>query len=148
MKWNVRFAGALVVFSALVLAMPAVAGQGRGQGQAKKADKADKNNAKPDAVVVDRDGHVRVIRDYAHAGSLPPGLAKRDQLPPGLRKQLHERGALPPGLQKHLVPVPAPWLTRLPPVPPYYQRYFAGEDLLVIDTRANVIVVIIPNVWK
>ena len=61
---------------------------------------------------------------------------------------LQERGALPPGLQKRLVPVPALLLTRFPPVPPYYQRYFAGEDLLVIDTRSNVIVVIIRDVWR
>ena len=29
---------------------------------------------------------------------LPPGLAKKDKLPPGLRKQLDETGALPSGL--------------------------------------------------
>lgn len=146
-----RFTAAIVVFSALSLAMPAsaaLAGQGRGRGQAKKAEKAEKKDGRPEAIVVDRDGHVRVIREYAHAGSLPPGLAKREPLPPGLRKQLRERGALPPGLQKRLVPVPAPLLTRLPPVPPYYQRYFAGEDLLVIDTRAHRIVVIISDVWR
>jgi hypothetical protein len=153
MSKNGRFAAAIVVFSTLSLAIAssaALAGQEKGHGQAKKAQKAEKagkNSGKPEVIVVDRDGHVRVVHEYARAGSLPPGLAKREALPPGLRKQLHERGALPPGLQKHLVPVPAPLLTRLPPVPAYYQRYFAGEDLLVIDTRANVIVVIIPNVW-
>ncbi len=29
---------------------------------------------------------------------LPPGLAKRDELPPGLEKQLEKNGTLPPGL--------------------------------------------------
>lgn len=151
MKINRRFALAIVVFSALSLAIPAVAAdadQGRGRGKAGKSDKAGKKDGKHDAVVVDRDGHVRIVHEYARAGSLPPGLAKRESLPPGLRKQLRERGALPPGLQKHLVPVPAPLLIRLPPVPPYYQRYFAGDDLLVIDTRSNLIVVILPNVWR
>lgn len=151
MTWNGRFGVAIVVFCALSLAMPtstASAGQGSGRGQAKKAEKAEKADKNAKAIVVDRDGHVRVIHEYARAGSLPPGLAKREQLPPGLSKQLRENGALPPGLQKHLVPVPAPLLTRLPPVPPYYQRYFAGEDLLVIDTRSKLIVVIIPNVWR
>lgn len=152
MRWNGRFAAAIVVFSALSLAIPAsaaLAGQGRGQAKkSQKAEKAQKKGGGDQAIVVDRDGHLRVIREYASAGSLPPGLAKREQLPPGLRKQLRERGALPPGLQKHLVPVPAPLLARFPPVPPYYQRYFAGEDLLVIDTRSKLIVVIIPNVWR
>ncbi len=147
MSRKLRFAAAVVAFSSLAWVSPALAAQGRGQGQAKKAETAEKKDGKPDVIIVDRDGHVRVIHEYARSGSLPPGLAKREALPPGLRKQLHERGALPPGLQKHLVPVPAPLLTRLPPMPPYYQRYFAGDDLLVIDTRSNVLVAIVPGVW-
>lgn len=152
MRKTSRFAGAIVLFSAFSLAIPtadAWAGQGRGHAQkADKAKKADKKNGKPEAIVVDRDGHIRVIREYARGGSLPPGLAKRESLPPGLRKQLHERGELPPGLQRRLVPVPAPLVTRLPAVPPYYQRYFAGDDLIVIDTRTHRIAVIILDVWR
>jgi hypothetical protein len=159
-----RFVGAIILFSAFSLAIPAadaLAGQGRGGGQAKKADKADKadkdkadkdkadkKDGRPEAIAVDRDGHIRVIREYARGGSLPPGLAKRESLPPGLRKQLRERGALPPGLQRRLVPVPAYLVTRLPPVPPYYRRYFAGDDLIVIDTRTHRIAVIILDVWR
>jgi len=41
-----------------------------------------------------------------HRGQLPPGLAKKDRLPPGLEKQLVRRGTLPPGLQKRLQPCP------------------------------------------
>jgi hypothetical protein len=33
-------------------------------------------------------------------------------------------------------------------VPPYYERYFAGDDLIVLNTRTNRIVAIIPNVWR
>jgi hypothetical protein len=147
---------ALVVISALSMAPPdAAAGQGRGRGQAKKAEKAEKHENKADkkddkakVVVVDRDGHVRVIREYALAGSLPPGLAKRDALPPGLRAQLREGGALPPGLQKRLVPVPAPLIVRLPGVPSYYHRYFIGDDLIVVNTRTNRLVTVIVDVWR
>jgi len=99
------------------------------------------------AVVIDRDGHVRLIREYGHAGSLPPGLAKRQALPPGLREQLRENGALPPGLQKYWVPVPAPLLGRLPAVPPDHQRYFVGDDLIVVNTRTNQVIAVIRNVW-
>jgi hypothetical protein len=160
--------GAFVVFCAFSLAVPpAGASQGRGQGPAKKAEKAEKHENKSEkkadkrddkrddkkgdttrVIVVDRDGHHRVIREYAVAGSLPPGLAKRDALPPGLRNQLRERGALPPGLQKRLVPVPAPLVGRLPAIPSYYHRYFIGDDLIVIDTRTNRIVTIIRDVWR
>lgn len=149
------FVGAAVLFSAFALGMPpadALAGQGRGRGAATQAEKGKKapkgSDDKAEAIVVDRDGHIRIIREYAHAGSLPPGLAKREALPPGLRKQLRERGALPPGLQKHLVPVPAPLVTRLPALPAYYHRYFVGEDLIVVDTRTNQIVAVLLDVWR
>lgn len=167
MRKTGRFVGAIVLFSAFSLAVPAPdagAGQGRGRGQAKKADKAeqkadkkddkkddkkhDKKDDKTRTIVVDRDGHIRVIREYARGGSLPPGLAKRESLPPGLRKQLRERGELPPGVQKRLVPVPAPLVVRLPAVPSYYQRYFGGDDLIIVDTRTNRVVAIILNVWR
>jgi Ni/Co efflux regulator RcnB len=118
--------------------------QGRGRGHAN----ADKGRRADDAAAFDRDGHVRAIREYARGGSLPPGLAKREALPPGLRTQLHERGELPPGLRKRLIPVPAPLLARLPPVPRDYHRYFAGDDLIVINTRTNRIIAIVPNVWR
>jgi hypothetical protein len=98
------------------------------------------------AVVIDRDGHRRIVTQYFSRESLPPGLAKRQSLPPGLQKQLHERGHLPPGLQKRLVPVPGPLVAQLPGLPPYYSRYFAGRDLIVVDTRTNAIVAVIPNV--
>ena len=142
-----------VVFVAAALSMTpsmAAAGQGRGRG-AQKHDKQDKKTEQGhetgNVVVFDRDGHVRVIREYAHAGSLPPGLAKRESLPPGLREQLREHGALPPGLQKRLVPVPAPLVVRLPGVPSYYQRYFIGDDLIVLDSRSHLIVSVVRDVW-
>src|SRR5690348_4872080 len=116
----------------LAFANPAASdaqGRGRGRGHAKPEAEAGRTAPAHDAVVIDRDGHVRVIREYAASGSLPPGLAKRQELPPGLRKQLRENGALPPGLQKRLIPVPRPLIVRLPAVPVYYTRYFAGNDL-------------------
>lgn len=98
------------------------------------------------AIVIDRDGHRRIVTQYFSRESLPPGLAKRQSLPPGLQKQLRERGHLPPGLQKRLVPVPGPLVSQLPILPPYYSRYFAGRDLIVVDTRTSAIVVVIPDV--
>jgi len=99
-----------------------------------------------DVVVIDRNGHRRVVTEYYSREGLPPGLAKRQSLPPGLAKQLRERGHLPPGLQKRLTPVPAPLAGRLPAVPPYYSRYFAGRDLVIVDRRTNTVAAIVPNV--
>jgi hypothetical protein len=88
-----------------------------------------------------------VVTAYYDHRSLPPGLAKRRALPPGLQKQLRERGQLPPGLERHLVPVPVELEHRLPPLPPHHVRRFAGDDLLVIDLRANLVVSITAGVF-
>ena len=154
--------GALLLLSGLAIALPsshADAAQGKsGKSHPQKheeqkghADKKAKavvvNHPGNAALVIDRDGHIRLIREYGHAGSLPPGLAKRQALPPGLREQLRENGALPPGLQKYWVPVPAPLVVRLPAVPQYHQRYFVGDDLVVVNTRTNQVIAVIRNVW-
>ena len=150
------------------LATPSIAmdiqGRGKAQGQAtkqvkhenkqqkleqkqqKQLTKADRKDG--DRWVFDRDRHARVIRDFRTSGSMPPGLAKRDSLPPGLRRQLQERGHLPPGLEKHLVRVPDPLESRLPALPRYYSRYFAGDDLVVVDSRTNTIAAIVRDVLR
>ena len=79
-----------------------------------------------------------------HRG-LPPGLAKRDSLPPGLARQLRERGRLPPGLQKRLTPVPAGWGRAYPAWSRHHARYFAGRDLVIVDTRTHRVVSIIRD---
>src|SRR5712691_1444187 len=110
-------------------------------GRVARPPKAAPPIAEP-VVVIDRDGHRRVVTEYFSRAGLPPGLAKRQSLPPGLAKQLRERGHLPPGLQKRLVPIPAPLSTQLQPLPGYYSRYFAGLDLVIVDTRSNVVVAV------
>jgi hypothetical protein len=170
MKCTVLSVAAGLIAVALALP-PAAAAHGRERGQAKKPDKvekkadkvekkadkaeskADKAEAKPakhgddTRPEFDRDGHVRAIQDYRRDG-LPPGLAMRQSLPPGLAKQLRERGELPPGLEKRWVGVPGNLSARLPPIPPYYHRYFAGDDLVVVDTRTNRIAWLIRDILR
>jgi hypothetical protein len=125
----------------------------KGKGKGKKhgtmaatADTAYRRDVRDDRVVViDREGHRRVVTDYYNREGLPPGLAKRESLPPGLAKQLRERGRLPPGLQKRLYPVPQPLLGRLPAAPPYYSRYFVGRDLIVLDRRNDTVVAVVHD---
>jgi hypothetical protein len=132
-----------VVLAAALTPEAAVAAQGHGRGH---ANGRGARNAEQ-TVILERDDQRRIVRDYYRDNALPPGLAKRQSLPPGLAKQVRERGQLPPGLQKRITAVPSPLTARLPGLPSYYDRYFAGGDLLVVDRRSNRIVSVIPNIF-
>lgn len=139
-----RLSAFLLVLALAATAQPSFA-QGRGHGPKHRAGHETRVDRDRGVVVIDRDRHRRVIVDYYRSG-LPPGLAEREALPPGLRKQLRERGTLPPGLQKRLIAVPGPLVRRLPPVPRRSARYFVGDDLIVVDRDRNVILGIVPDV--
>jgi hypothetical protein len=80
--------------------------------------------------------------------NLPPGLAKRDRLPPGLEKQLRERGTLPPGLQKRLEPLPDDLERQLPRLPGGYRRGVIGGNVIVMNDKTSLILDIIRNVMQ
>jgi len=83
----------------------------------------------------DRDGDIRGWY-HTHYRHLPPGLAKRDRLPPGLERQLVVRGTLPPGLRGRMQPCPHELEVMLPPPPPGHVHVFIGGNL-VLYNRAN-----------
>lgn len=83
----------------------------------------------------DRDGDIRGWY-RTHYNHLPPGLAKRDRLPPGLERQLIVRGTLPPGLRGRMQPCPRELEVMLPPPPPNYVHVVIGGNL-VLYNRAN-----------
>jgi len=117
-------------------------GKGHGKGQENSQEHGGgKGNDKALAVVfqsVDR----RVIVDYyrAQPSGLPPGLAKRGDLPPGLEKQLRRNGKLPPGLEKKLVAFPPDVEVRLPPCPPEVRRGMVGGIAVMWNSRTGLIV--------
>lgn len=75
---------------------------------------------------------------------LPPGLAKRDELPPGLEKQYQRNGKLPPGLQKRQLP--SDLVLILPRRHSDYQRVIVGNDVLLIAIATGVILDILEGV--
>lgn len=95
----------------------------------------------------------RIIRDYyarsyseweAQGGKtknkqkgLPPGLAKKGTLPPGLQKQLARNGHLPTGLEKRYLPNDL--LVQLQPRPPGYEFLIADDRILLVQSATNVI---------
>lgn len=82
--------------------------------------------------------HDRDIHNWyrAHYSHLPPGLATRDRLSPGLERQLIVNGTLPPGLRGRMQPCPRELEVMLPPPPPNYVHVVVGGNL-VLYNRAN-----------
>jgi hypothetical protein len=70
-----------------------------------------------------------------HDGDLPPGLAKRDRLPPGLERQLVVRGTLPPGLRKKVDRCPEDLERRLPPPPRDCRHVVISGHIILLNTR-------------
>jgi len=82
-----------------------------------------------------------IIGDYMriNRANLPPGLAKRDRLPPGLERQLQRNGTLPPGLQKRVQPFPQDLTRRLPPLPGGASRAFLGNRAMILDQSLRIL---------
>jgi Ni/Co efflux regulator RcnB len=76
---------------------------------------------------------------HDHGGHLPPGLAKRDELPPGLERQLRVRGTLPPGLRKKMSPCPEDLERRLPPPPRGCVHVLVGGNLVLVNRSSYVV---------
>ena len=87
----------------------------------------------------------KTIRDYFRSGDttggLPPGLAKRERLPPGLERQLHRNGTLPPGLQRHALPDDLE--RRLSIIKKGQSRFLTGDKVLLLDEETQTILDII-----
>ena len=72
---------------------------------------------------------------------LPPGLAKRDQLPPGLAKRGNQ---LPPGLMKGDLP---PELEKsLPKLPDNVERVVVDTDVILVQKGTDLILDVIKGV--
>lgn len=88
------------------------------------------------------DRQQQVIRNYYSGGrGLPPGLAKKGKLPPGLAKQLRRNGSLPPGLQKRYgaEPFPVDLSQQLPKLPAGFSRVLIAGRAVLLDRNHNVL---------
>jgi len=79
-------------------------------------------------------------------GHLPPGLAKRETLPPGLEKQLQRKGKLPPGLEKKLQPMPPALEKQLVVLPTCYRRVVIGDNVIVMNVDTSIVYDIVRSV--
>ena len=140
-KWFRIGAGAIL---SLALSMPFAVAQGNGHGHDKhdRDDDGDRGHGNGHGRGHGHDRYSDHDRDAArdwyhmHYRHLPPGLAKRDRLPPGLERQLVVRGTLPPGLQRRMQPCPRDLERMLPPPPPNHAHLVIGGNLVLLN-RAN-----------
>jgi hypothetical protein len=129
----------LIGIITILLVAQTVAGQGKGNGKGKRGGggSAEGGGTAISVSVVFGDSGQREIQQWVQAtpaGRLPPGLAKRGELPPGLQKQLRRNGTLPPGLQKKISAFPPELNARLGPLPPD-----CGCDRIFLDGKALII---------
>jgi len=69
--------------------------------------------------------------------ALPPGLAKKGTLSPGLAGQIERNGTLPPDVTKH--ELPDDLLAQLQPRPAGYEFIVVDDRVLLIRTATNLI---------
>jgi Ni/Co efflux regulator RcnB len=107
-------------------------GQGHGRGHAYGHEKHDRDGDEERGYYRDHD---RELHEWyrAHYNNLPPGLAKRDRLPPGLERQLVVRGTLPPGLRRQMHPCPVEVEQYLPPPPAGYVHTVIGGHIALVN---------------
>ena len=145
---------AAVLAAAMTLQGVAVAqGQGKGKVPAQDASVDASVGDKVRAVLpasqpVFALGEITLIHGWfrTNTGNLPPGLAKRETLPPGLQKHLVRNGTLPPGLQKKIQPLPVTLERQLSPVPTGYRRVVVAGNVILMEPVTGVIYDVIRNV--
>jgi Ni/Co efflux regulator RcnB len=134
-------AGAIAILS-LALSTTIAVAQGHGHGHDKDKGDRDEEEDHGHGRGHEHKGYSDHDRDEMrgwyreHSDNLPPGLAKRDRLPPGLERQLVVRGTLPPGLRAKMHRCPEDFERRLPPPPPQCEHVFIGGHVVLLN-RAN-----------
>jgi hypothetical protein len=91
---------------------------------------------------------VTIIQGWfrTNVSNLPPGLAKRETLPPGLQKQLIRKGTLPPGLQEKIQPLPIVLERQLVVLPTGYRRVVIAGNVILMEPTTGLIYDIIRDV--
>lgn len=102
----------------------------------------------PEAERVFTREEITLVKDYFrdNRSGLPPGLAKRETLPPGLERQLRKNGKLPPGLQKKVQHFPPELERRLRVLPTGYRRAVIAGNIVMMNEKTAVVYDIVRNV--
>ena len=133
-----------ILMAAALVVIPCSAGKGSpGKGKAKGKGKSHSASTSLQVSVGIFSSHEReLIQGYfaRPKQGLPPGLAKRGSLPPGLEKQLRRKGHLPPGLERKISPLPYELERRLPRLEPGLDRGFIDGKAIIYNSKTRAII--------
>jgi len=130
-----------------------VGAQAGGKGNTKHSGRTAGDKVRevlPEAERVFTREEITVMHNYfeSNRSGLPPGLAKREQLPPGLQKHLERNGTLPPGLQKKVQPLPPELERRMRVLPTGYRRVVIAGNVIMMNEKTAQIYDVVRNVIR
>jgi hypothetical protein len=129
--------------------------KGKGKSKAdiekEKKDAEERERQAAKGLAFGKDNEKR-IRDWfgnqQNLQGLPPGLAKREELPPGLQKHLERNGTLPPGLQKRIQPLPNGLDRQLGKTAPGTKRVVVAGNVVLLEERTSKVLDIVRDVIR
>ena len=132
----------LAAIVALSIGAGGAVAQGNSQGKGKGKDKVQgQAGVQAGVSLIFSAPERRMIFDHYNPGGkgLPPGLAKRSDLPPGLEKQLRRNGRLPPGLEKKIDPFPVDLERRFQPLCSGCRRGVLGTTAVILSAAGTIL---------
>ncbi|MBV8476923.1 MAG: hypothetical protein JO266_13315 [Acidobacteria bacterium] len=76
---------------------------------------------------------------HNHHRDLPPGLGKRDYLPPGMERRLRVHYVLDDDMRGYMRPCPPELEERLPPPPPQCAHTIIGGHVVLINSNTHIV---------
>jgi len=117
-------------------------GKGNGHGKGQEKDKHGDHVQKDRVYVYSYSQHDRdELRNwYDHnKGHLPPGLAKKDRLPPGWEKKMVVHQVIPVEYRVYVRPAPVEIVRVLPPPPPDCEHVFIGGHIVLMNRKTSLV---------
>lgn len=108
----------------------------------KRADKAEREQGKKSK----KAKKAKKAKKGKRGKGPPPGLARKESLPPGLAMQLKKNGTLPPGLAKRQLPEDL--ANMLPPTGKGRERVIVDNNVVLIEKATGKILDIMKDVIK
>ena len=151
MKSHLAIGSAMLAVMVTATTIAFAQGQGNANSKASQKDQTvgDKvRSVLPASEPVFSTQEITLIQGWfrTNRSGLPPGLAKRETLPPGLEKQLQQKGTLPPGLQKKIQPLPFELERQLTVLPTGYRRVVIAGNVVLMNPTTGLIYDIVRTV--